>query len=176
MTVKLLLTFSIIFFVMACNQEDFGDDVKKVYDNRDELVSEFANTDILRRGDSAFLFHVYNAGKANRYLFKRNGGLKLQGDTIQFSLSDIEKFSSVDTLQQNKIIIGLFKGLLDKMNSLDIREVSSNRSSVGIDLQFFLKNGGVVFLVKDLSSVANPVWQTYINESKKINEHWYYHK
>jgi hypothetical protein len=178
MSTKIIVGLSLLFLFIACNQSGLRRDAKKVYDNRDELIKEFNNIDVWRRGDSAFLLHIYNDGKANRYLFRGDNGLKLQSDTVQFPVNKIERFKNIstDTISQNTAVRNLLIELLDKMNALDIREVSSDRMSLGINSEFFLRKGGVVFFIRDFSSVTNPVWQNYIKESRMIGEGWYYNK
>jgi hypothetical protein len=173
---KIVIALSFLLLLNACNESDFNSDVKKVYDSRQELIREFSNLDVWRRGDSTFLLHIYNGEKANRYLFKGNNGLKLQSDTVQFQLNEIERFKNVDTLNHNTGVRDLLLELLNKMDTLSIREISNNRQSVGINPEFFLNKGGVVFFVRDLSTVTNPVWTNYIKESKMIGENWYYNK
>lgn len=109
-------------------------------------------------------------------MFRGNNGLKLQSDTTEFQLKEIERFKNVDTLNQSNAAQNLLIGLLKRMDTLNIREVSSDLSHLGVNLKIHLKKGGVVFFVKDVSAVTNPVWQNYIKESKMIGESWYYNE
>lgn len=174
MRIKIVIALNFLLLLNACNESGLSSDAKKIYDNRQELMQRFSNVDVWRRGDSAFLLHIYNGEKANRYLFKGNNGLKLQRDTIQFRLSEIERFKNVDTINQNTGVRDLLIELLNSMDALNIREISNDRMRLGINPEFFLNKGGVVFFVRDLSLVTNPVWQNYIKESKVIGENWYY--
>jgi hypothetical protein len=176
MIVKLVISLSLLVLLIACGQSDHNRGAKRVYDNRDELIREFNNIDVWRRGDSAFLLHIYNYGKANRYLFRGDNGLKLQSDTTEFQLKEIERFMNVDTLNESNVAQRLLTGLLKKMDTLNIRDVSSDLSHLGINLKIHLKEDGVVFFVKDESAVTNPVWHNYIKESKMIGESWYYNE
>jgi len=173
---KIIIGLSFLLSLIACNQSDISRDAKEVYDNRDELIREFNNITVWKRGDSAFLLQFYKEDSINSYLFRGDNGLKLQSNTIQFRLSEDERFKDVDTLNQNNKVRDLLTELLNKMDSLCIREVSSDRMRLGINLEFFLRKGGVVFFVRDLSAVTNPVWQSYIKESKMIDGNWYYNK
>jgi len=176
MRTKIIIGLSFLLPLIACNQPGLNRDAKKVYDNRVELIQEFNNITVWKRGDSAFLLQIYKEDSINSYLFRGDNGLKLQSNTIQFRLSEIERFKDVDTLNQNNKVRDLLIKLLNKMDTLSIREVSSDRLRLGINLELFLKKGGVVFFVRDLSAVTNPVWQSYIKESKVIDENWYYNE
>jgi hypothetical protein len=176
MLVNFLISSSLLVLLAACRQSELSVGAQRVYDNRDELIREFSDIDVWRRGDSAFLLHIYNDGKANRYLFRGDNGLKLQSDTTEFQLKEMERFKNIDTLTQSNVAQALLTGLLKKMDTLNIRDVSSDFSHLGINLQFRLKQAGVVFFVKDVALVTNPVWQSYIKESKTIGENWYYNE
>jgi len=177
MFMKIIIGLTFLIILGACNnQSDIISDAKKVYNSREELIREFNSITIWRRGDSAFLLQVYNDKKTNGYLFRGDNGLKLQSDTASFQLNEIERFKNIDTLDQVNAIGDLLTTLLNKMNALEIREVSSDDKALGIDLKFFLNSGGVVFYVKDLSSVINVEWKKYIKGSKMMDEHWYYNE
>lgn len=176
MIAKLVISSSLLLLLIACGQPDLSRDAKKVYDNRVALIREFNNIDVWRRGDSTFLLHIYNDGKTNRYLLRAENDLRLESDTVQFQLREIERFKNIDTLNQNKSVKDLLTELLTKMDALNIREVSSDRISLGINQEFLLREGGVVFFISNLSAVTNPEWQKYIKESKMIDENWYYNK
>lgn len=175
---KIIIALSCLLLLFACNQSELSSDAKKVYDNRAELIREFNSIDVWRRGDSAFFLHIYNDGKVNGYFFIDDNGLKLQSDTVQFQLSEIERFKNVntDTLSQNNDVRDLLIELLNKMDILNIRDVSSDFSHLGINLKIYLRKSGVVFFVKDLSAVTNPEWQKYIKESKMMDANWYYNE
>lgn len=176
MLTKIIIGFLFLLLLVACNQSGSNNDAKKICDTREELSRQFDNITIWSRGDSAFSLNIYNGKKANRYSFRSDNGLKLQSDTVQFQLREVERFKNIDTLNQNNAVKNLLSELLNKMATFKIREVSSDRMSLGISLEFFLRKGGTVFFVRDLSSVTNPIWQNYIKESKKIGEGWYYNK
>lgn len=176
MTIKSIIASSLLLLLNACNQSGLSRDAKNVYDNKDEIIREFTNISVWRRGDSAFSLHIFNDGKVNRYSFRGDNGLKLQGDTVQFQLNKIERFKNVDTLGQKNVVRELLAELLNKMNSINVRDVNSDFMHAGINLKIYLWQGGAVFFVRDLSTVTNPQWKNYIKESKMIDENWYYNK
>src|SRR5687768_6020629 len=126
MVMKIIIGLTFLILLVACNESDLSSDAKKIYDNREELIREFNSVTIWRRGDSAFLLQIYNDKKTNGYLFRGNNGLRLQSDTTSFQLNEIERFKNIDTLNQVNAIRDLLATLLNKMNALKIREVSSD--------------------------------------------------
>lgn len=174
MLTKIIIGFNVLLLLAACNQSGLSSDAKKIYENRNDLIQKFDGVSVFRRGDSTFSLFVYNDGKENRYLFRGNNGLHLDGDTIEFQLS--ERFKNIDTVNQSNGAKNLLEVLLKEMSSINANDVSSDFKHLGINLMIYICGGGVVFFVKDLSSVINVEWQKYIKGSKMIDEHWYYNE
>jgi len=79
-----------------------------------------------------------------------------------------------DTFQARKPLESLIKGYSDTMIGYSIREITSEFTSQGIDLKFYLEGNIVILYVKDPSQLNNS-WRGYIMNAKKLDDNWYYY-
>lgn len=149
------ITLLLLFSVISCSTA-----VKKIVADQSKLIRQFSGKSILKRGD-IYTYSVYHEGSVNSYFFKKsNDDFVLLSENIQF--------------QKHLESHGQFDSLLRIMHSYNIKEVTAEFSTVGIDLKFYLDEGEL-FYISDQSKILNQEWKKYLANSRKIDEHWFVH-
>ena len=65
--------------------------------------------------------------------------------------------------------------LFNRMESYNIREVIHDYRGIGIDTQFYLTWEDRVLYIPNIKFVENKEWINLINNSKKLDDNWYYY-
>lgn len=174
---KLLLCL-ILLSVIGCTSP--ADKMKKVYNDREEILSIFNNVSVFRKrlGGDIFLF-TYNNGKQNQYVFTTNQGQYfLFRDSILFNPDVVLMINKEqqDSISYKKQLTEKVSFYIKKMDSLNISDVSSEFFNQGINLKIYMKSKSVLLYVSDLKNITNPQWLNYLKSMKKVDDHWYYAK
>jgi hypothetical protein len=173
---KPLSIFLISLSFIGCTSSP--DEIKKVYNDREEILSIFNNVSVFtkRLGGNIFLY-TYNGGKQNQYVFTTNQNRYfLFRDSILFNPDVVLRINKdqKDSINYKKQLGEKVRFYIKKMDSLNISDISSEFFSHGIDFKIHMKTTGVLVYVPDIKKVDNPQWVNYIKSMRKFDENWYY--
>jgi len=174
----------LLFLIFAsCSSEESKDDRKvlQLYSNRKELLDDFNNLSITKRG-SIIIMTVYQPPNENTYFFEkqiRQEGEKyiLVNDTLQFKLGNVYRFGvlyNFDSAHFKSNLEALLLTILKKMNVYGIDYFTSEFYKQGVDLKFYLIYNKVLYYVKDTSAITNIQWKRYIDQSSSIDQNWFF--
>jgi hypothetical protein len=147
-----LLSLCLMFLsITGCTSS--GNEIKKVYTDKEEILSIFNNVSVFRKRLRGHIFlYTYNGGKQNQYVFTTNQNRYfLLRDSISFTPDVV---LTIDRDQENSINYKKQLGekasfYIKKMDSLNIGDISSEFFSYGIDFKIYMKTKGVLIHVPD---------------------------
>ena len=174
MTINNSLISLLLCLIIGCNVFDKQISIDKLSESeKNELYQVFKNKTIIFGGErdtSNIYIKTYDsADKINEYFLNldENRALLLLRDTIQYD-SDSSIFNP-NTQKLNSSFINIVK----YCKSLGIKGITSDWSSLGIDLKIYLTNGDVRLYVLNPENIKGKIWKSYFLKSKKISMHWY---
>lgn len=151
-------------------------DIKNIYSNRIEILQDFENITIYRRGKGiSIIFHKDSL--VNDYLFEENSSLFSKdtlafiNDSLQFDLKGLNK----SYLIKKNGVKDYLQYYLRKMSKYKIRSINSNFNKFGITIEFDLIDCQVIY-ISDVKLITNSQWKEFIDTSHKIDDYWYWRK
>lgn len=127
------------------------------------------------RGQNHILFYTHKGEKTNQYFFEDSiNHYTFMRDSIEYIPEIIGLKNKRGTELYKQELIFYLKSLLNKMDSLGIRDIKGDLYSLGIDLKIYMKTKGAVLYVSDPKKITSTQWQSYIGTMQKIDENWYY--
>lgn len=159
-----------LFFFCGCSSRN--QQIQLIYNERHEVLKIFNNISIFKAGrsKSIYLYSYDLNGNRNEYFFEYDSILHLFRNEIRFR-PDLNLDIQVG---ENDKLIRRLKYYLLKMNSLNIREISSDFKPLGISIKIYGKDGFVMIYSESPAKITNPQWLDYLNKLKKIDDHWFY--
>jgi hypothetical protein len=150
--------------------------VQKVYNNRSEIIDLFISKSVVRsRGQNVISFCTYNGSKTNKYFFETDSNqYRFTNDSVEYVPDLLRLKSERGSELYKKELEAHIKALLNKMDDLYIRDITSDWSGVGIDLKIYMKSNGVMLYVSELQKVDAPRFKEYVNSMKNFDKNWYY--
>jgi len=167
----ILLVF-ISILLISCNNNT--KEVKKIYSNRIEILQNFENLSVYRRGNGISV-EFYKDSLLNGYLFEESNllfskdTLKFINDTIQFDLKQLNK----SYLVKDGMVKNFSQYYLNKMAEYKIKSVYSGFKKFGITLELDLQNCMVLY-VSDVKSIKNSQWIEFVKTAHKLDNYWYW--
>jgi hypothetical protein len=152
--------------------------MKQVYEDRKEILQMFNNVSVFRdeRTQTAFLY-TYNNGKKNEYFFDlKDNHCSFFRDSVLFNPDSVLLIDKERNPSYRKQIAVKAEFYLKKMDSLGIKEISSEFIPQGITLKIYMKSKAVLVYVANPNAVKNQEWINYLGSMKKFDDHWYYAK
>lgn len=175
----------VIFHCFACSVDKTQKNcaaIEAYHAKKNQIVTIFSNKSIFKRGDMIILDVYKNQHISSFYFLQQNKGktfiLELMTDSLQFGTANDFDFIESNELKKNGIkkSIELYTShLLAQMDSLAIKELTSEFSHLGIDLQLFCKDESMLIYISSLERITNSQWRTFIFSAKKIDQNWYYY-
>jgi hypothetical protein len=164
------IAVAVIFFASCMSTTSFLNEHENLFKN------EFLNHSLLNiRGGSVNL-QIYKGNLRNSYFFdKAADGFKLVSDSLQFPITDIERYIGIDLNHKSiysRQLEEIANQLYSKMRQANVNSFSSEFHELGIDLLIYMPHKRLVY-IGDLSKINNPEWLKFIEQSRKIKEHWY---
>jgi|GEM_PF-5465231 len=159
--------------LLSCNNKE---PVKKIYKEKDTIVTTFMNKSIIKsRGENYIFFKTHQKEKTNQYIFNVEGDRFIfSRDSIQYTPDILNLQGKVGDISYKADLENHLNSLVKEMERLGIRDVSSESASAGLDLKFFLKKKGVIIFVSNPEKVSGPRFKDYINSMQKLDDNWYY--
>lgn len=183
MNLKKIFFFIMGVFCLSCVLNRSCLALKISNKERNEIIKKFCNRTIYRRGKTITLM-VYKNKLKNSFYFqhrKKNGQkfiLELISDSLEFKPAlSFEPVNSNEFDESNvkNLIEAYAHDLVSKMDFFEIKDFTSEFISFGIDLELYFKDNSRLIYVSNLEKISNSQWKSYINDGKKIDEHWYYY-
>lgn len=147
----------------------------KIVEHEGVFLKEFLNHSLLKRGDIVEV-QVYKGQLLNDYFFQQtNESFQLLRSTTQFNLTDLPKYSKIDTTTRNSYtqsIERLAWDLYSKMRHANVSSFTSEFQKFGVDLMINIASKKLIY-VDDTSKVNNPEWKRFLYDSKNIKLGWY---
>lgn len=173
---KLLLLLAALSCI-GC--KSYVNEMKQVYDDRQRVIQMFSNVSVFRDQRTSYTFlYTYNNGKQNQYVFShtQNGYSFLRDSTLFSPDKILDIASEYDSSAYKRQLEDKIAFYLQKMDSLNISDVSSEFIPQGITLKIYMKSKAILIYVADPKIVNNPEWINYLKSMKKFDDHWYYAK
>jgi|GEM_PF-2277367 len=152
----------------------------KLYRQREYLLKEFKDKTVISRGGIFYQLSYYKGQSVNTFYFeKKDTSLILTKDTLQYPLSEITPFATVniaDSSSYGKFLSDELSRLLRVMDDLEINHVSAEDRAAGIDMKIYFGDYKALLYVSNIATVKNEIWKNYIQSGKKFDENWYYVK
>jgi hypothetical protein len=163
-------------FVYSCLADD-----KRIADNlykkREYLLKEFKDKSVISRGEMLYELSYHKGQSVNSFFFeKKNDQLILTNDTLQFPITEIPAFASLnnaDSVTYSKALTNELNRLLEVMDDLQISHVSAKFAPAGIDIKIYFGDYKALLYVTNIAAVKNERWKNYILSGKKLDENWY---
>ena len=169
--VRVIFLLSIGWLFFGCDNSING--VNKVYDKREMFLENFQHLSVFQL-NRYIVVHSYQFGLKNEYWFtEQENKLYLLRDSIEFKNDSNMQVAHSDYGYRG-ILANRVRQLTKIMDSFGIRSISSDFSSQGIDLKFYMKSGGIFVYTSNAKNVNNPEWVKYINRMKKLDNNWFY--
>lgn len=166
----------ILLSVIGCTSPAHG--IKKVYNDREEILSIFNNVSVFRDIRTGYIFlYTYNNDKQNHYVFTtKQNQIFFFRDSIIFNPDVVLRINKEqeDSIIYKKQLTEKVEVYIKEMDGLNISEISSEFFNQGINLKIYMKSKGVLVYVSDIKKITNLEWVNYLKPMKKIDEHWYY--
>lgn len=166
-----LVTVQFCFLLLiACN--NIGSYPEKVLKKKELFEKQFQNLSLIRsRGRKTIIFNVYNVkGKNEFYLDVLNDrNYQLTANSKKYN-NDLLKNNS----EYEKHLISTVKNKIELMDLYDIRDISHEFGSQGIDMVIYFNSLESLFFIRDRKAVKNKEWIKEIEQLKKIDENWFY--
>ena len=169
---KRLLIALISILLISCN--DNSKEIKRIYSNRIDILQNFENLSVYRRGKGVFI-DFYKDSLITSYLYEKkttkllNKELVFVNGEFQFPTKTLNKTYLMTRNGVNEYL----RYYLSKMKEYKIKSVDSQFKKFGITLELNLKDCQV-FYVSDLKSIKNSQWIEFVKTSHKIDEYWYW--
>ena len=175
---KFFIYYSLVILISSCAAQDR--DAKSVYENKESFLRDFKNTSVIRsRGKNIIELSYRSDGLINKFYFEKqeNNIFKLTKDTIQFDLKDAIATRSInreDTIAYNSQMTAMLNRYINKMDSLNIRDISTQFYLQGIDSKIYFNSSNNLLYVSDLKRVKNKEWTNFLRKCEKFDRNWYY--
>lgn len=168
------LLFYITLSAYSCSPNTDG--IQKVYNDRNTLINLFTSKSVMRsRGQNVILFYTHKGDKTNKYHYEiDNNQYRFTNDSIEYVPDLLQLKDERGSTLYKQELISQVKILLNKMDELNIRDVSSDMAGAGIDLKIYMKSKGVILYVPNPQEVPSPRFKDYINSMEKLDNNWYY--
>ena len=186
-TMLVLVVLSVQY--CACSLRESADQsyALKTYssEEKERIIVMFANKSLFRRGDLIIL-ETYKNQDRMPIGFRKNKHAESYSfdpiDLVRDSLAlyttarnlDILGFETVDQSNLIRLVEERANSLISTMDSLKIREVVSENSKFGIDLELYFKDESGLIYVSNLTKVDDR-WKSFVSHAKKIDQYWYYY-
>ena len=165
-----------ILFLISLSLISCKRDIKNIYSNRIEILQDFENITIYRRGKGiSIIFHKDSL--VNDYLFEENSSLFSKdtlafiNDSLQFDLKGLNKSYLIKKNGVKDYLQYYFK----EMTKYKIKSINSDFRKFGITIEF-TTDDYIIFYVADINCIKNSQWLEYINSAHKLDENWYWRK
>lgn len=174
------LTFILIVLIFSSCTPSDEKITKKLYKTRKYLVETFKDKSIISRGETYYQLSYYKGQSANTFYFqKKENNLSFIDDTLQYSINEIDAFSSInisDSLEYVKAVSDEFKRLFNRMRELKIDNVSAEFAPLGIGMKIYFGDYKALLYVDNIRMVTNEEWKRYIKSGVKLDDNWFYVK
>ena len=160
---------------MSCSSHP--NEIEKVYGERDNITRIFTGISVMRsRGQNIILFYTHKDKKINKYFFEDiNDQYVFTNDSIEYTPDVLQLTGTKGSEQYKQELTSTIKTVLSKMDELNIRDIKSDLSDVGIDFQIYLKESkGIILYVSNPQRISSFYWTKYIKSMQKIDEQWRY--
>ena len=176
--ILLLSLASVVFYSCSVKQRSIANNL---YEQRGYLLQEFKNKSIIRsRGKNIIMLSYYQNGNVNQFFFKKEKqDFFLSRDTLQYPVNQISSLSGVDMSDSSKYKEAMCKEisiLLRKMDTLQIRDISAEFLSVGIDMKIYFGENGALLYISNPDLIKNKRWKDYVTNATRYDSNWYYAK
>lgn len=151
-----------------------------LYKERESLLQEFKGKSIINRGKIFYELSYYKGQFVNTFYFeKKNDSMILTNDTLQYPITEITAFASVniaDSLTYNKTLTNELSRLIKVMDIFSISNVSAGFAPAGVDMKIYFGDYKALLYVGSIATVKNERWKNYIQSGEKFDENWYFVK
>lgn len=165
----------IVFF--ACNSSDqsLPSDVQNFLDKeQEESLIFFSNVGLLRRGKNLQL-EIKNEGSIEKYNFLLDEGkVTYKSEALEsWNLKIPCCTSELDNKEQMLCVVNC---ILAKLEGYQIQSASHSFKEFGVDLVFYFSSGHRLYYVKEISSLKNKEWSSFIFSLEDLGSGWFYGK
>lgn len=166
---KYLFALFLMFFLLGSCQRN---DINKILKNKDAIIEKTKNSSLLKR-NSVIIYKTTNSiGKINEYYFQiENSKLEYVRDSLTYESNFYDSKKKI--LNQN-ILDSVVNDYYQFLNQYNLYGFTSDFSEFGIEMKFYLNDGGVLLYVPEEKKIKNLSYKKYIMDSEIIEQHWYY--
>lgn len=171
-----VLLFLITLCVIGCT--NYENELRQVYNDRQGILQMFRKISVFRdsKTQTAFLY-TYDGNRKNEYIFDlKEGGYVFFRDSILFEPDTILNINRHQNPSYEYKLTHKLEFYLHKMDSLNIKEITSEFASQGITLKVYMKSKAILVYIDNPNSITNPEWTNYLKSMNKFDDHWYYTK
>lgn len=151
-----------------------------LYKEREYLLKEFKDKSVISRSEKFYQLSYYKGQDVNRFYFEKKGtSLILTNDTLQYPITEITAFASVnntDSSTYSQALTNELNRLLKVMDDFKISHVSAEDRIAGVDMKIYLGDYNAVLYVGNIAAVMNERWKDYIQSGEKFDKNWYFVK
>jgi len=173
--INFLVIISVVVVLCSCSKRNSN----KIIDNQVTIINQFKSKSVLRsRGHNIIILNTIKSNKKNAYYFQIDKSkLVFLSETIEYTPEQFLTKQKQDSLQYQRKLADSLSLMLKTMDNLEIRDIESDLSDIGINLKIYLKGSkGVLLYISDVSAIKGEFWSSYINSYEKLNENWFYSK